>query len=325
MNEPVMSASEVFDLALAIVDEKGSPLDSRIGGCQEVIGEQMVLGNPLANWTMQSARKLSPMYAAGELLWYLSGSNDGAMIRHYAPSYEGLLSADGTAFGAYGARWARQEQLQNLVKLLQRDPNTRQAVLAIWNGDDLRAAQEGGQKDLPCTLSLQFFIRQRTLHAIATMRSNDIWLGLPYDVFCFTTIQVLLANILGVEVGWYTHQVGSLHLYDKNEEGAAACQKEGAHVDDSTEVSLFPKPNTLHDISVAAAIELEMRTGVILHPFSRLERTNLRGTLLGQLAVLAAMQSMSPSTFQGLEKELMEYVHPTLLWRAMAIRQGQKR
>jgi len=48
------------------------------------------------------------------------------------------------------------------------------------------------------------------------MRSNDAWLGLPYDVFCFTTLQKIVAAALGIECDWYQHQVGSMHLYGRN-------------------------------------------------------------------------------------------------------------
>ena len=48
------------------------------------------------------------------------------------------------------------------------------------------------------------------------MRSNDAWLGLPYDVFCNTQLLKLIADILGVIPGSYTHNVGSMHFYERN-------------------------------------------------------------------------------------------------------------
>jgi thymidylate synthase len=48
------------------------------------------------------------------------------------------------------------------------------------------------------------------------MRSNDAFIGLPHDVFCFTMLQEMVARILGVELGQYRHFVGSMHLYDDN-------------------------------------------------------------------------------------------------------------
>jgi thymidylate synthase len=59
------------------------------------------------------------------------------------------------------------------------------------------------------------------------MRSNDAWLGLPHDIFCFTMIQELVARSLGFELGDYKHFAGSLHLYADDVEKAARFQSEG--------------------------------------------------------------------------------------------------
>lgn len=46
------------------------------------------------------------------------------------------------------------------------------------------------------------------------MRSNDVMLGMPYDIFLFTMLQEMAATTLKCEMGAYHHQVGSLHLYE---------------------------------------------------------------------------------------------------------------
>ena len=71
-------------------------------------------------------------------------------------------------------------------------------------------------KDTPCTLSLQFLLRDGRLNLTTTMRSNDVWTGVPYDMFSFCSMQVMMAMTLGVGVGTYTHQAGSLHIYERN-------------------------------------------------------------------------------------------------------------
>jgi thymidylate synthase len=71
-------------------------------------------------------------------------------------------------------------------------------------------------KDVNCTVALHFIIREGKLYLTTYMRSNDIWMGFPYDVFQFASMQVLLSMELGVELGTYTHIAGSLHLYERN-------------------------------------------------------------------------------------------------------------
>lgn len=59
------------------------------------------------------------------------------------------------------------------------------------------------------------------------MRSNDAWMGLVHDVFAFTMIQEMVARSLDVELGTYTHFVGSLHLYDGSLDSAQEFVEEG--------------------------------------------------------------------------------------------------
>lgn len=216
----------------AITDLLSEPIvPSRNGDTREIIGASFTLDSPTQNVVLCPERRFSFRYAAGETLWYLAGTERGEFIRRYAPSYGRFLEPDGVAYGAYGARLQRQfgfNQITAVIDLLAKDPASRQAVMQMWNpATDLEAPlrrHEQGldrPKDLPCTLGLQFLIRRGKLHCITTMRSNDVWLGLPYDIFAFTTIQLLIADALGIEAGAYHHRVGSFHLYCSNEPKAS--------------------------------------------------------------------------------------------------------
>ena len=71
-------------------------------------------------------------------------------------------------------------------------------------------------KDVPCTLTLQFFIRDGKLHQIASMRSSALIFGISYDVPAFTFFQEMFANELNVELGTYVHISNSLHVYERH-------------------------------------------------------------------------------------------------------------
>ena len=58
------------------------------------------------------------------------------------------------------------------------------------------------------------------------MRSNDLWMGFPNDVFQFTCMQIYLAMRLGLDLGTYTHIAGSLHLYERDFEKAKENENE---------------------------------------------------------------------------------------------------
>jgi thymidylate synthase len=89
------------------------------------------------------------------------------------------------------------------------------------------AKDHAGHSDVPCTLGYRFFLRGNRLHMHTTMRSQDLWLGFPYDVFTATILQELMAEWIGAELGQYRHSVDSLHLYAKHWEPAASLPVSG--------------------------------------------------------------------------------------------------
>lgn len=220
------NADELWEDAIVFC-QNGHVLASRDGGCKEQLFYHGTLGNAHDNFVTSPVRKLSATYACAELLWYLTESDDARMICAYAPSYERFTTSDCKAFGHYGARWrwgddwGRYYQgrwlsaLDCIMQTIAEQPNTRQAVLLIWRSGDLVHGYDKG-RDVPCTLGLQFVRRFDRVFCSATMRSNDVWLGMPYDVFAFSSIQKLVAHYTCCDLGSYHHQVGSMHFYDRD-------------------------------------------------------------------------------------------------------------
>ncbi len=124
---------------------------------------------------------------------------------------------DGIFHGAYGPR--AHGALGDVVQLLERDPDSRQAVITVFDSSrDLNRVK----KDIPCTIALHLMRRGDKLELNVTMRSNDIWLGTPYDFTQFAVLQASVAQALGLTPGKYFHSAGSLHLYERNFESADA-------------------------------------------------------------------------------------------------------
>jgi thymidylate synthase len=214
--EMYTTVDELWGAIINSLLNDGDEVMTRLGPSKEVLGYHAVLVCTDQNLLLNPRRKLSPVYACAEVLWYLTCTKSIEMINAYAPQYV-KFAEDGEAHGAYGHRiFHGINQLDYVIRLLKADPDSRQAVLAIWNKLDLVGSYQKAHKDVPCTLTLQFLVRERKLNLIATMRSNDAWLGLPYDIFAFTCIQRLVADALGIDCGVYVHQAGSEHLYEKN-------------------------------------------------------------------------------------------------------------
>lgn len=207
----VNEAWEYWYNQLAMQNGSSASRDGAVTG--EIINAITVIDDPKDNLVTSPIRKLSHKYAIGELLWYLSGSNKLDAIANYSKAWNKLSDDGETVNSAYGYRIFEKfgfDQWEHVKGLLKSDPNSRQAVIHIKEPNPEKT------KDLPCTVALQYFIRDGKLYATTYMRSNDIWLGFPYDVFTFTCLQIKMAFELGVGIGSYTHISGSLHLYSRN-------------------------------------------------------------------------------------------------------------
>lgn len=208
------NATEAWDTLYDVLSSQNLDDTSRDGAvCGELINPVVVIKDPTRNIVTSDVRNMPMRYAVGELLWYLSGSNKVSDISKFSAAWRELSDDGETVNSAYGYRIFEKfgfDQWEHVKALLKKDPNTRQAVIHI------KDASNEPTKDLPCTLTLQFLLRDGRLHLITNMRSNDIWLGFPYDVFSFTCLQIMMAMELGVNVGEYVHMAGSMHLYSRN-------------------------------------------------------------------------------------------------------------
>ena len=206
-------------------------------------------------------RNLSYDFMYREAWWILSGQNRVDLLASHAPSIR-RFSDDGIRLsGAYGPKVV--DQIGYVVDTLNHDPSSRQAVINIWR------ERPGMSKDIPCTLSAQFLIRDNHLHMVITMRSSDMWLGLPYDVFTFTMLacQVGLElnkfHGLNLKLGNCYHTAASRHVYMSDWEKIQSVNSQnlfhkqwdhGPDIDLKQICSIFPDSNSfisvLYDRSV---------------------------------------------------------------------------
>lgn len=200
------------------------------------------------------ARDCNPFFHLYEAIWMLAGRNDVAPIDYFNSQMK-QYSDDGQTFnGAYGYRWrhtsyyyfdepAKQyrynecDQLNLLVEHLKNDPDSRRAVLQMWDvGRDLTRIETS--KDVCCNLCAMFSIREETarlygkeenprevsghevkdryLDMTVVNRSNDTILGmLGANAVHFSVLQEYLAACLGIRVGVYNQITNNMHVYLK--------------------------------------------------------------------------------------------------------------
>jgi thymidylate synthase len=176
---------------------------------REILNGSYIL--PMPAYINLIDRKINTQFMFAEAAWIISGSNLLSQITPYMKTYANF-SDDGTFLrGAYGPKVV--DQLGYVVDTLMEDKDSRQAVISIWRERPAKS------KDIPCTVIMQFIIRNGKLYMITTMRSHDIILGFTYDVFTFSMVAkavqlLLLERGLNVALGDLYVNAGSMHLYN---------------------------------------------------------------------------------------------------------------
>ena len=200
-----------------IVNNENENLEEMYSRDGNVIGEIInaitVIEDPTRCIMKNDIRKMPIRYAIGEMLWYLSANNNLSEIQKYTSAWDRMSDDNITVNSNYG--WCIKykynfDQWEFVKSELQKNPNSRRAVIHI------KEANNKESKDVNCTCYIQFLIRNNKLIMHTHMRSNDLWMGFPYDIFQFTCMQILMSMQLGLELGEYVHITDSLHLYKRD-------------------------------------------------------------------------------------------------------------
>lgn len=221
------STDEVLLYVLTALLREGREVSPRGVQTSELLGHSFRLLNPRARRISLPRRGWKESLAVGEFCWHLSQSNSVDALAYYTANWANY-SEDGQRItsSCYGRRifgGGIQSQWSRVKRALATDIATRRAVLALA---DTEVSLESA-KDVSCLTAIQFIVRDGRLNCITTMRSCDVMWGLCYDVYLCTMLQELMAVEIGVEVGWYQHSCGSLHLYERFAEMAEQIANEG--------------------------------------------------------------------------------------------------
>jgi thymidylate synthase len=194
---------------------------ARGNDANEVIGVGFRLPDPRQRLPYLATRKANPIFQFAEALWYLSGRRDLEMIGYYAPSMRSS-SPDGINLGgsAYGYTLFNPDgdgtsPFDRVLELLRTETDSKRGYLPVFSAAELAVSDN---PDMACLAGLHLLARGGRLHMVCQMRANDLDCGLLSDVFSFTMIQEYAAVQLGLELGTYTHFIGSAHVNYRNAE-----------------------------------------------------------------------------------------------------------
>ena len=218
MNIVSNSITGAYLLALDVLNSQ-EPTDSRLGEAKGIVNACITIKNPYTRHIIEHVRKHNMKYVVTEIMWYLSGKRYPDMVAAQAPTWNKIKNYDGTVNSNYGDKIFYQSsygrtQFERTLAELKHNIHSRRAFV-YFNMYPEDYSLMSAVADFPCTLSGQFIMNNGKLDFIVTMRSNDLIYGWCNDVPWFTLLQEMMATLLGVPVGEYHHNAGSLHIYKR--------------------------------------------------------------------------------------------------------------
>ena len=194
--------------------ENGTERPDRTGtGTRSLFGPQLRFdleqGFPLL-----TTKKIFIQGIIHELLWFLSGSTNVKYLNdNNIHIWDKWANSDGELGPVYGRQWRNWngtgiDQISRLVKGLKENPYSRRHIVSAWNPAEIE-----NMALPPCHTIFQLYICEGKLSCHLYQRSGDIFLGVPFNIACYSLLSMMLAQVVGLQAKEFIHTFGDLHLY----------------------------------------------------------------------------------------------------------------
>ena len=212
------------------VMDSGTDRGDRTGtGTRSVLGRQ-VRYDLAEGFPLLTTKKLHIRSILHELLWFLSGETNIQYLQDNGVSiWNDWATESGELGPVYGAQWRRWQgadgqvfdQVAALVDGLKNNPDSRRHIISGWNvallPDESKKPWENAEAGLmalpPCHLLYQFYVADGKLSASLYIRSNDLFLGNPYNTASLAFLTHMLAQQCDLDVGEIVMSIGDAHIY----------------------------------------------------------------------------------------------------------------
>lgn len=200
-------------LCFAIEQEKNNIItNSRSGEVYNLGQAYFSINSDGFKMPLLPKRGFNPFFAFAEFSWFIRGDNSLLPLQKILSSYSQYSDDQKTLNGAYGERLRKYfdfDQIERTIEILEKDSTSRRAVLQLWSPSDLGK----DSRDIPCNTEIMLKIIKNKLCITIINRSNDLFKGVPYNVFIFFMLQKYISQRLKCGVGLQSHFTDNLHVY----------------------------------------------------------------------------------------------------------------
>jgi len=187
-------------------------------GTRKVTGRQVRFEVDVNNFPIVTKKRIVWNSLWTELVWFIQGrTNTDFLHKHDVHIWDQWANGDGDVGPIYAKQWRDwngTDQLHKVVDGLHNNPSSRRHVVSAWNVDDIPEMSLP-----PCHILYQFVSKPqkdddgRKLDVVVFQRSQDAYIGMPFNWTSYATLLILISKITDHEPGEVIFNVGDLHLY----------------------------------------------------------------------------------------------------------------
>jgi thymidylate synthase len=211
--------------------DNGVEKDDRTGtGTLSVFGRQLRF-DLNAGFPLVTTKKIHFKSVVHELLWFLRGESNIQYLKdNNVKIWDPWADDNGELGRVYGVQWRKWaqysyvkdkyylkeiDQIKNVIEGIKKDPYSRRHIVSAWN-----VAELDQMALAPCHLLFQFYVVNDKLSCMLTMRSNDLFIGSPFNIASYALLTMMIAQLTNLNIGELIISLGDVHVYKNHIEQA---------------------------------------------------------------------------------------------------------
>lgn len=147
------------------------------------------------------------------LFWVHQTTRKEDFDRWNVKIWDEWFTSDGDLGGAYAGQFQKgdRNQVDELINEIKTNSQSRRLMTCFWDYENApkKALQE-------CCWFTQWNVQEGQLDLLIHSRSLDVGLGCKFNWAQYYILQCLVAQVTGLEVGKFIHQIGNAHIYDRH-------------------------------------------------------------------------------------------------------------
>ena len=213
------SFEEEYSTVIKNCCKKGSKLKGRNGNVRQLTAVQ-IRANLNQGFPIVTGKQIFPNSVFIELEWMLNGftnikwlNDKGVKIWDQWADEKGDL---GPVYGHQILNFAGVNQLEQISEEFKNTKNSRRLLVSMWNPTDLDKMALP-----PCHYAFQFVLENNIADIVVSMRSLDLFIGLPYDMAMYATLLVSFCKEHNLTPREIIINAANGHIYEEHIGSAA--------------------------------------------------------------------------------------------------------